>query len=81
MSRIPEMDRVWREMKPSESVVDKTLISFALVTTDHKNEGGEEKTKRNRVGKISATPGKTKHKEENEKRREGEAGMLQFSLD
>lgn len=29
-----------------ESVVDKTLISFALVTTDHKNEGGKEKTKR-----------------------------------
>lgn len=68
-------------MKLSESLVDKTLISFALVTTDHKNEGGEEKTKRNRVGKISATPGKTKHKEEKEKRREGEAGMLQFSLD
>lgn len=36
--------------------MDKTLISFALVTTDHKNEGEEEKTKRNRVGKISATP-------------------------
>ncbi len=41
--------------------MDKTLISFALVTTDHKSEGGKEKTKRNRVGEISATPGTTKH--------------------
>jgi len=50
-----------RETKLNECVVDKTLISFALVTTDHKNEGREEKTKRNRVGKISATPGKATH--------------------
>lgn len=37
------------------------MISFALVTTDHKSEGGEEKTKGNRVGEISATPGATEH--------------------
>lgn len=61
--------------------MDKTLISFALVTKDHKNEGGEEKTKRNRVGEISATPGTTKYEEEKEKRRKGNAGMLQFSWD
>lgn len=34
----------------TECVVDKTLISFALVTTDHKNEGGEEKTKKKQSG-------------------------------
>lgn len=44
-------------------------ISFALVTTDHKNTNGrkEEMKKKIRGGRISATSGMTEHGEVREK--------------
>lgn len=51
----------WEEIEGGE-------ISFALVTTDHKNtKRRKEEMKKRRGGRISATSGLTKHGGEREK--------------
>lgn len=57
--------------------MDGGQISFAPVTTDHKNEGGgrEEKSKRReRRGEISASPGEREKKRKRKEEEEEEIG-------